>query len=95
MRVLLGEDDERIAATVDSALALAGFAVDRQSDGEEIWFRGDTEAYDAVVLDLGLPTLDGLTILKRWRKAGRAMPVLVLTGRGNWWRASTAAPTTI
>jgi len=84
MRVLLGEDDERIAANVDSALALAGFAVDRQSDGEEIWFRGDTEAYDAVVLDLGLPTLDGLTILKRWRKAGRAMPVLVLTGRGNW-----------
>lgn len=84
MRVLLAEDDGRIAANVAAALELAGFAVDRQSDGEEIWFRGDTESYDAVVLDLGLPVIDGLTILKRWRRAGRTMPVLILTGRGNW-----------
>jgi DNA-binding response OmpR family regulator len=84
MRVLLAEDDQRIAGDVESALALAGFAVDKQYDGEEAWFRGDTEPYDAIVLDLGLPTLDGLTILKRWRKAGRTTPVLVLTGRGNW-----------
>lgn len=84
MRVLLAEDDDRIADNIAAALELAGFAVDRQRDGEEIWFRGDTETYDAVVLDLGLPTLDGLTIIKRWRRAGRVMPVLILTGRGNW-----------
>jgi DNA-binding response OmpR family regulator len=84
MRILLAEDDDRIAGNVAAALELAGFAVDRQSDGEEIWFRGETESYDAVVLDLGLPSLDGLTILKRWRRAGRAMPVLILTARGNW-----------
>ena len=84
MKVLLVEDDERIGGDVTSALRLAGFAVDHERDGEEGWFRGDTEAYDAVVLDLGLPVLDGLTILKRWRKAGRTAPVLILTARGNW-----------
>jgi two-component system OmpR family response regulator len=84
VRVLLAEDDERIAGNVAAALELAGFVADRQSNGEEIWFRGDTENYDAVVLDLGLPAIDGLTILKRWRRAGRAMPVLILTARGNW-----------
>lgn len=84
MRVLLAEDDDRIADDIKSALEQSGFAVDRQSDGEEIWFRGDTEAYDAIVLDLGLPELDGLTILKRWRKAQRTVPVLILTARGNW-----------
>lgn len=84
MRILLAEDDERIAENVSAALELAGFAADRQSDGEDVWHRGDTENYDAVVLDLGLPTLDGLTILKRWRRAGRTMPVLILTARGNW-----------
>ena len=84
MRILLAEDDDRIAGNVAAALALAGFAVDPQRDGQEAWFRGDTESYDAVVLDLGLPTLDGMTVLKRWRRAGRAMPVLILTARGNW-----------
>ena len=84
MRILLAEDDDRIAENVAAALELAGFAVDQQRDGEEVWFRGDTEAYDAIVLDLGLPSLDGLTILKRWRKAGRSSPVLILTARGNW-----------
>jgi two-component system, OmpR family, response regulator len=84
MRILLAEDDKRIADNVAAALELAGFAVDRQSEGEEIWFRGDSENYDAIVLDLGLPNVDGLTILKRWRRAGRTMPVLILTGRSNW-----------
>ena len=84
MRILLAEDDARIGSNVEAALTLAGYAVDHQSDGEEAWFRGDTEDYDAVVLDLGLPTLDGLTVLKRWRRAGRTAPVLILTGRGNW-----------
>lgn len=84
MRILLIEDDRRIAEDVASALSLAGFAVEQETDGENGWFRGDTEAFDAIILDLGLPTLDGLTILKRWRKAGRSAPVLVLTARGHW-----------
>lgn len=84
MRLLLAEDDERIAESVRAALELAGFAVEHETDGEEAWFRGDTESFDAIILDLGLPTLDGLTLLKRWRKAGRLSPVLILTARGNW-----------
>ncbi len=84
MRLLLVEDDARISANIAQALEMAGFVVERESDGEEGWYRGDTEDFDAVVLDLGLPTLDGLTILKRWRKADRAFPVLILTARGNW-----------
>ncbi|MEP7241472.1 MAG: response regulator transcription factor, partial [Devosia sp.] len=58
--------------------------VSQAHDGEEIWHLGDTELFDAVILDLGLPTLDGLTVLKRWRKAGRMAPVLILTARGQW-----------
>src|SRR5262245_36441721 len=65
MRILVAEDDSRIAQSLDSALAAAGFVVEIEADGENAWFRGDTEAFDAVVLDLGLPTLDGLTVLKR------------------------------
>jgi DNA-binding response OmpR family regulator len=84
MRVLLAEDDGRIAASLADTLTKAGFAVDAVGDGEEAWFRGDTEDYDIVVLDLGLPKLDGLTALKRWRASGRTMPVLILTARGNW-----------
>ncbi|MBK8083236.1 MAG: response regulator transcription factor [Devosia sp.] len=84
MRLLVLEDDPGIAATIRSALEQAGLLVEVEKDGEEGWFRGDTEPYDAVVLDLGLPGLDGLTVLKRWRKAGRTLPVLVLTARGNW-----------
>lgn len=63
---------------------MAGFVVETESDGEAVWLRGDTEDFDAVILDLGLPNLDGLAILKRWRKAGRDQPVLILTARGNW-----------
>jgi DNA-binding response OmpR family regulator len=84
MRVLLAEDDGRIASDIAAALEQAGFAVDWQADGLEAWHRGDTEPYDAVVLDLGLPGLDGMSVLKRWRRAGRKMPVLVLSARANW-----------
>ena len=84
MRALAVEDDTRISADLVRALSAAGFRVDTCSDGEEAWFRGDTEEYDLVVLDLGLPRLDGLSVLKRWRANGRTMPVLVLTARGTW-----------
>ncbi len=84
MRVLLVEDDDRIAADVATALTAASFTVEREADGEEAWFRGDTEEFDAVILDLGLPGMDGLAVLKRWRDAGRRFPVLVLTARGRW-----------
>lgn len=84
MRALVVEDEARIAADLSAALLAAGFRVERCTDGEEAWFLGDTEDYDLVVLDLGLPRLDGLTVLKRWRANGRDMPVLVLTARGAW-----------
>ncbi|MGB5950171.1 MAG: response regulator transcription factor [Parvibaculum sp.] len=84
MRLLVVEDDDRIANDIMTALAAAGYAAEREKDGEEAWFRGDTEDFDAIVLDLGLPSMDGLAVLKRWRAAGRRMPVLVLTARGSW-----------
>jgi DNA-binding response OmpR family regulator len=84
MRLLLAEDDPRIAAHVQRALVAAGYRVDVVGDGEEALFRGETEDYTLAVLDLGLPRMDGLAVLKRWRAAGRHMPVLVLTARGAW-----------
>ncbi len=84
MRLLLAEDEPRIVADVSSTLGNAGYSVDVAWDGDEAWFRGDTEDYDLVVLDLGLPRMDGLSVLRRWREAGRFMPVLVLTSRGSW-----------
>ena len=84
MRLLIVEDEPRISAGIKTALDAAGYACDVSADGEDAWFRGDTEAYDLVVLDLGLPKMDGLSVLKRWRAAGRNMPVLVLTARGTW-----------
>lgn len=84
MRALVVEDDRRIAADLDRALVAAGFRVDLVEDGETAWFRGGTESYDLIVLDLGLPRLDGLTVLKRWRAEGCESPVLVLTARGAW-----------
>lgn len=84
MRVLIAEDDERIAEPLQVTLESAGFVVEAESDGEVAWYRGDTETFDTIILDLGLPTLDGLTVLKRWRSAGRTSPVLVLTARGRW-----------
>src|SRR5579871_6604173 len=84
MRLLVVEDDRDLNRQVSAALEAAGYAVDRAFDGEEGWFRGDTEPYDAVVLDIGLPKRDGVTILESWRKAGRTMPVLILTARDRW-----------
>jgi two-component system OmpR family response regulator len=84
MRVLLVEDDRRIAGDIARALEAAGYVAEIVSDGEEAWFRGDTEDYGAVILDLGLPKMDGLAVLKRWRAGGRSMPVLILTARGSW-----------
>jgi len=84
MRLLVVEDDPRIARRLLAVLQQAGYAVDGVDNGEDAWFRGDTEDYDAVVLDLGLPRMDGLTVLKKWREAGRDVPVLILTARGAW-----------
>jgi two-component system OmpR family response regulator len=84
MRVLIAEDDERISQPLTTTLRRAGFLVEVEGDGENAWHRGDTEDFDTIILDLGLPTLDGLTVLKRWRSAERRSPVLVLTARGRW-----------
>jgi DNA-binding response OmpR family regulator len=84
MRILLVEDEPRIAADVATTLAADGYVVDISTDGEQAWFRGDTEDFDLIVLDLGLPRMDGLSMLKLWRAAGRHIPVLVLTARGAW-----------
>lgn len=84
MRILVVEDEPRIAADITTALGSSGFVCDVSTDGEDAWFKGDTENYSLVVLDLGLPTIDGLSVLKRWRAAGRDMPVLILTARGAW-----------
>jgi DNA-binding response OmpR family regulator len=84
MRILLVEDDTRVANTVTTALEAAGFVVEQSSDGEDAWFRGDTETWSAVILDLGLPGMDGLAVLRRWREAGQRFPVLILTARGDW-----------
>lgn len=84
MRLLLVEDDPRIVAKVTAVLAQAGYAVDHASDGEEAWFSGDVEDYDLAILDLGLPKMDGLAVLRKWRSDGRNLPVLILTARGSW-----------
>ncbi len=84
MRILVVEDDPRTAETLTRALAAAGYLVDHTGEGEDAWFRGDTEPYAAAILDLGLKGMDGLAVLKRWRAAGRDLPVLILTARGEW-----------
>ena len=84
MRLLVVEDDPDLRRQLTSALEDAGYAVDAAKDGEEGHFLGDTEPYDAVVLDLGLPVLDGVSVLEKWRRAGRKMPVLILTARDRW-----------
>jgi two-component system OmpR family response regulator len=84
MRLLVVEDNAALAAQLRAALTEAGFVVDAAADGEEALFLGETEPYDAAVLDLGLPRLDGLSVLRRWRAAGRRLPVLVLTARDGW-----------
>ncbi|WP_262694844.1 response regulator transcription factor [Kordiimonas aquimaris] len=84
MRVLLVEDDLTLAGQVAQSLKDAGYTVDQAHDGEEGHFLGDTEPYDAVILDLGLPVMDGASVLKKWRSDGRQMPVLILTARDSW-----------
>ena len=84
MRILIVEDELLLAEQLSQALRDAGYAVDHAADGERGEFLGRTEGYDAVILDLGLPKIDGLTVLKQWREAGSSMPVLVLTARGSW-----------
>ena len=83
MRALAVEDDPRIRRDVTAALAAAGFRVEVAETGEEAWFLGDTEDYDLVILDLGLPTLDGLEVCRRVRATGSAVPVLILTARAD------------
>jgi DNA-binding response OmpR family regulator len=84
MRALVVEDDPDIGIDVENGLTEAGLVVDRITNGPDAWFAGDTEDYAIVVLDLGLPGLDGLTVLRRWRASGRTMPVLILSARGDW-----------
>jgi two-component system OmpR family response regulator len=84
MRALVVEDDPRISSMVSNALTAAGFLADQVGDGETAWFKGGTEDYDLVILDLGLPQLDGMTLLKRWRSEGRGFPILILSARGTW-----------
>ena len=84
MRVLIVEDEPTIASQLAVALVQAGYAVDRADNGVDALALGSNEPVDAVILDLGLPRIDGLTVLKKWRAAGRTMPVLILTARDNW-----------
>jgi two-component system OmpR family response regulator len=84
MRILVVEDETSLAKQLTSSIAQAGYAVDHAADGERADFLAHTEQYDALVLDLGLPKIDGLTLLRKWRNAGVAIPVLVLTARGSW-----------
>jgi two-component system OmpR family response regulator len=84
MKVLVVEDQAQLSAQLSAALADAGYAVECANDGERADFLAETGQYDAVILDLGLPRIDGLTLLRKWREAGNAVPVLVLTARGSW-----------
>jgi two-component system OmpR family response regulator len=84
MRILVVEDDTNLNRQIKDALTEGGYAVDVAFDGEEGHFLGDTEPYDAVILDIGLPQMDGLSVLEEWRRAGRAVPVLLLTARDRW-----------
>jgi two-component system OmpR family response regulator len=84
MRLLLAEDDPDLAQSLRLSLTDAGYAVDLARDGEEGAFLGETEPYDVIVLDLGLPVLDGVSVLRRWRASGVTAPVLILTARDGW-----------
>ena len=84
MRILVVEDDRDLNRQLVAALNEAGYVTDTAHDGEEGHFLGDTEPYDAAILDIGLPQMDGLSVLEAWRRDGRAMPVLILTARDRW-----------
>jgi two-component system, OmpR family, response regulator len=85
MRILVVEDEASLAKQLKSSIAEAGYAVDHAADGERADFLAQTEQYDAMILDLGLPKIDGLTLLRKWRDTGLVTPVLVLTARGSWY----------
>ena len=84
MRILVVEDDKNLNRQISDALAEAGYVVDSAYDGEEGHFLGDTEPYDAVILDIGLPEMDGISVIEQWRRDGKKMPVLMLTARDRW-----------
>ena len=84
MRILVVEDEIEIAKDIAESLGEAGFAVQTCDNGEDAWFLGSTEVYDAIILDLGLPCLDGLTVLRRWRAEEITTPIIILTARGSW-----------
>lgn len=84
MHILIVEDEPTLAQQLAEALTGAGYVVDMAADGQDGHYLGEVESFDAVVLDLGLPVMDGITVLKKWRNAGRCMPVLILTARDNW-----------
>jgi two-component system OmpR family response regulator len=84
MRILVVEDDPDLNRQMSAALTEAGYAVDTAKDGEEGHYLGDSEPYDAVVLDIGLPLKDGISVLEQWRRDGKTMPVLILTARDRW-----------
>jgi two-component system, OmpR family, response regulator len=84
MRVLVAEDEKRVADAVAAAVSSQGFVPDTVTDGEEAWFKGSTENYAVIVLDLGLPKLDGMQVLKRWREEKILTPVIILSARGSW-----------
>ncbi len=84
MRILVVEDEPTLATQLAEALRQAGYTVDTAADGGTAHYMGEVETYDVVVLDLGLPVMDGLTVLKQWRATGLGMPVLILTARANW-----------
>ena len=84
MRALIVEDEAAVAADLALALQDAGFIVDLARDGEDAWFRGNTEDYDVAILDLGLPRMDGLSVLRRWRSEQRTFPIIILSARNDW-----------
>lgn len=84
MRILVVEDEPRLAEDIRRSLDAAGFVTEHAEDGESAWMLGDTEDYAAVILDLSLPKLDGLSVLKKWRRGGRDTPVVILTARSSW-----------
>jgi len=84
MRILIVEDEPTLSRQLRRSLESAGYAVDAADNGRDALHLGHEEIYDAIVLDLGLPQLDGLSVLKRWRAGGRGMPVLILTARAEW-----------
>jgi DNA-binding response OmpR family regulator len=84
MRILVIEDEADVLSQIGEELTRAGYIVDMSSDGEDGWFKGETEGYAAIILDLGLPRLDGLSIVRRWRAAGVRTPVLMVTARAAW-----------